>query len=63
MARLTLSVFIEYVFGRTWEAAFEPLVAASWEWRKEIAVRGKAGGSLRTNTPPTSNRQIESTSL
>ena len=47
IARLSLTVFIEFVFGRTWEPAFEPLVAASWEWRKEIAVRGKANAALK----------------
>jgi len=49
IARLSLSVFIEYIFGREWEPAFEPLVAASWEWRKEIAVRS---GPDLVDTPP-----------
>ena len=35
-------------FGREWEQdAFEPLVAASWEWRKEIAVRARADVGLK----------------
>ena len=47
IARLSLTVFIEYVFGRTWEDSFEPLIEATWEWRKEIAVRGKASASSK----------------
>ena len=40
VARLSLATFVEYLFDREWEDAFEVLVEASWEWRKEIAVRG-----------------------
>jgi hypothetical protein len=47
VARLSLTVFVEYVFGRRWEPAFEPLLDATWEWRKEIAVRGKADVKLK----------------
>ena len=47
IARLSLSVFVEYVFGREWEPAFEPLADASWEWRKEIAVRARADPGLK----------------
>ena len=47
VARLSLATFVEYVFGREWDASFEPLVAASWEWRKEIAVRGRANPALK----------------
>lgn len=42
ICRLSAQVFVEYVFERDWEPRFECLVAASWEWRKEIAVKGKA---------------------
>jgi hypothetical protein len=42
VARLSLATFVEYLFDREWEDAFEVLVEASWEWRKEIAVRGRA---------------------
>ena len=47
VARLSLSVFIEYLFGREWEPKFETLLAASWEWRKEIAVRGRADPGVK----------------
>ena len=40
-------MFVEYAFGREWDVSFEPLVAASWEWRKEIAVRGCANPALK----------------
>ena len=46
-ARFSLAVFVEYVFGRKWESAFEVLVDASWEWRREIAVRGSADISVK----------------
>jgi hypothetical protein len=46
-ARFSLAVFVEYVFGRKWESAFEVLVDASWEWRREIAVRGRADISVK----------------
>lgn len=47
VARFSLAVFVEYVFGRKWESAFEVLVDASWEWRREIAVRGRADISVK----------------
>ena len=47
VARFSLAVFVEYVFGRAWEEKFEVLVDASWAWRREIAVRGCADGSVK----------------
>ena len=42
VARLSLGAFLEYLLGRPPGAeALEALVAASWEWRKEVAVRGE----------------------
>jgi hypothetical protein len=44
IARLTIEVFVAYLFGEdnVWgEEVYETLVTASWEWRKEISVRGK----------------------
>lgn len=44
IARLTVEVFVAYLFGegKTWgEGVYDTLVTASWEWRKEISVRGK----------------------
>ena len=47
VARFSLAVFVEYVFGRAWESKFEVLVDASWAWRREIAVRGRADASVK----------------
>jgi hypothetical protein len=47
VARFSLAVFVEYVFGRAWEEKFEVLVDASWAWRREIAVRGRADASVK----------------
>lgn len=42
LARLTIKCFIEYVLNCEWKSEFELFVEASWEWRKEIAIKGKA---------------------
>ena len=47
VARLSLATYVECIFGRAWEEAFEPLLTASWEWRREIAVRGRADARLK----------------
>ena len=53
ICRLTAQVFVEYVFGRAWEPSFECLPAASWEWRKEIAVKGRACGRSKAKAVET----------
>ena len=48
VAMLTLDVFTEYLFGSRWPAADLALLsAASWEWRREIAVRGRADSAVK----------------
>lgn len=47
VARLTVSAFAEYVFGLTWSDDLQVLVDASWEWRREIAVRGRADPAVK----------------
>jgi hypothetical protein len=42
IALITMKVFVEFVFEREWESKFNMLVEASWEWRKEIAAKGRA---------------------
>jgi len=43
LARLSVDTFCEYLgFGVDCTAATDVIANASWEWRKEIAVRGKA---------------------
>lgn len=47
IALLTSKIFIEYVFNRSWDESFEIFAMASWEWRKEIAMRGKADKKIQ----------------
>ncbi len=47
IAQLTISMFVEYVFNRSWEDSFQVLVDSSWEWRKEIAIRGRADSVIK----------------
>jgi hypothetical protein len=47
ICRLSLAVFVEYVFARKWEPVFEVLVLASWEWRREIAAKGVADAEIK----------------
>jgi hypothetical protein len=47
IVKLTLTIFIEYLFNRTWEKSFAVFIAASWEWRKEIAIRGKGNMKIK----------------
>lgn len=42
ITRLALGIFLEFLFGRCdVEAEIDVLARASWEWRKEIACKGK----------------------
>lgn len=50
IARLTLKMFLEYAMGLRWRDEFELFVTASWEWRKEIAVKGKADMNVKNRT-------------
>jgi len=52
IARLTMQVFVAFLFGdedgKPWGSdVIDPLVLASWEWRKEIAVRGKGNEAAK----------------
>jgi hypothetical protein len=47
VARLCMAAFVEYVFGVPWCVELQVLVDASWEWRKEIAVRGRADPAVK----------------
>ncbi|KAJ1569858.1 hypothetical protein HK096_000107 [Nowakowskiella sp. JEL0078] len=47
IVRFTVEVFLLYVFGRKWEERFEIFVKASWEWRKELAVKGHADVKIK----------------
>lgn len=42
ITRLAIGIFIEFLFGRCdVDAEIDVLARASWEWRKEIACKGK----------------------
>jgi hypothetical protein len=41
VAFVTASSFLELVFGKQWEAEDQIFINSSWEWRKEIACRGR----------------------
>ncbi|PRW45482.1 Lysosomal beta glucosidase [Chlorella sorokiniana] len=48
IARWSLASFLSYLFGvKEWKPEYECLVQASWEWRKEIAVRGAADSAVK----------------
>ena len=48
VATLSMAAVVEYLFGVTWRPELRVLVDASWEWRKEIAVRGRADVAVKT---------------
>lgn len=48
VATLTCRSFVEFLFGVEWvPATHAVLVAASWEWRREIALRGRADPEVK----------------
>jgi hypothetical protein len=47
VVRYTIESSILFVFGKEWEDRFEIFILASWEWRKELAVKGKGSQSLK----------------
>eukprot|EP00300_Choanocystis_sp_HF-7_P007280 c15197_g1_i1.p1 GENE.c15197_g1_i1~~c15197_g1_i1.p1 ORF type:complete len:493 (+),score=84.04 c15197_g1_i1:211-1479(+) len=47
IVRYTLESLLLYVFNRPWEPRFELFVEASWGWRREIALKGRAGDELK----------------
>lgn len=48
VVRWSAGTFIEYLFDiQEWRPEFEVFVAASWEWRRQIAVRGEADPAVK----------------
>jgi hypothetical protein len=47
VAQLSVRAMIEYLFDVPWREDMQVIVDASWEWRKEIAVRGKADAAVK----------------
>jgi hypothetical protein len=62
IATLTAKMFIEYTFGLRWRPEFDLFVAASWEWRKEIAVKGRADPVVKRRTVELVLRMLRETS-
>lgn len=50
ITRITLASFVMWLFEKKWDPAWEFVCDASWEWRKEIAVKGKANPELKKKT-------------
>lgn len=49
IVRWSAATFLDYLFDvKEWRPEYEALVAASWEWRRQIAVRGPADPAVKT---------------
>lgn len=48
LVKLTIETYLEYVLRCRWRPAFDVFVAASWEWRKEIAIKGRGDMAVKT---------------
>jgi hypothetical protein len=48
--KLTIASFIEFLFDKTWQPEFQIFIDASWEWRKEISIRGKGNVDVKQST-------------
>jgi len=50
MVRLTVQSFVKWLFQEDWRSEWDFICEASWEWRKEIAMKGKANRKLKEKT-------------
>ncbi|CAF3252007.1 unnamed protein product [Rotaria sp. Silwood2] len=50
VVRITLACFVKWIFNRDWDPEWDFVCEASWEWRKELAVKGKADPLLKFRT-------------
>ncbi|CAF4403681.1 unnamed protein product, partial [Rotaria sp. Silwood2] len=50
VVRITLACFVKWIFNRDWDPNWDFVCEASWEWRKEIAAKGKADPLLKCRT-------------
>lgn len=50
VVHITVACFVKWIFDRDWDPAWDFVCEASWEWRKEIAIKGKADGLLKRKT-------------
>ena len=50
IVKLTIETFLTYVLNCTWRPEFQIFIDASWEWRKEIAIKGRADIAVKEKT-------------
>jgi hypothetical protein len=50
VVRITVSCFVKWIFNVDWKPEWDFVCEASWEWRKEIAAKGKADPQLKRKT-------------
>lgn len=47
LAKLTIETYLEYVLRCRWRSEFQIFIEASWQWRKEIAIKGKGDMAVK----------------
>ena len=50
VVQITVACFVKWIFNRDWDSEWNFVCEASWEWRKEIAVKGKADMLIKRKT-------------
>jgi len=50
VVRITVACFVKWIFNRDWDPEWDFVCEASWEWRKEIALKGKADVLIKRKT-------------
>ncbi|CAF4399792.1 unnamed protein product, partial [Didymodactylos carnosus] len=50
VVRITVACFVKWIFNLDWDPKWDFVCKASWEWRKEIAAKGKADPLLKRRT-------------
>jgi len=50
VVRITVACFVKWIFNLDWNPEWDFVCEASWEWRKEIAAKGKAQALIKRKT-------------
>jgi hypothetical protein len=50
VVHITVACFVKWIFNRDWEPEWDFVCESSWEWRKEIALKGKADVLIKRKT-------------
>jgi hypothetical protein len=50
VVHITVACFVKWIFNRDWDPEWDFVCEASWEWRKEIALKGKADVLIKRKT-------------